>query len=78
MYTNCKYVVMETNEGQNMYLFPSRVVHKTVALNMNGNPISAGFIGYTGGEFKVRGKSESLRLSSRAYDNVLLMELLDL
>lgn len=78
MYTNCKYVVMKDGDFEQMYLFPAKVVHKTVANRMDGKPISAGFVGLTGGELAVRGKSESLRLKSRTEDNILLMELLDL
>ena len=78
MFSACKYVVMKTIDSEVMYMFSSRVVHKTVSNKMEGIPVSAGFVGRSGGELACFGKSESLRLRSRPEDNTILMELLDL
>jgi hypothetical protein len=76
MYTNCKYVVMETPEGQNMYLFPARVIHRSVSTNMKGKAVSAGFVILVDGEFFCRGRSDSLQLKSRECDVDLLRDMI--
>ena len=81
MYTSCKYVVMENNEDgikrEDIFLFRSTVVHKFVARNMRGTPVSAGFVSKNKetGELFCTGNSDSLRLSSRKEDNILLRSL---
>ena len=81
MYTSCKYVVMEVNNDGNtrhdIFLFPSSVVHKTVARKMRGTPVSAGFVSKNreNGELFCTGYSESLGLKSDKADNILLKAL---
>lgn len=80
MYTQCKYVVLEQvfdgRVKENIYVFPSNVVHRSVANGMRGNPISAGFVARgSDGKLYCRGHSESLRVGCREEDNILLRSL---
>ena len=80
MYSQCKYVVLEQefdgNIRENIYVFPSNVVHKSVAVRMKGKAVSAGFVAKDrDGRLYCRGNSESLRVGSREEDNILLRSL---
>jgi len=82
MYTQCKYVVLEQEDGdqiktrENIYVFPAHVVHKVVANRMRGTVVSAGFVKRgTKGNLFCHGRSESLGVVSREKDTMLLMEL---
>lgn len=80
MYTQCKYVVLaQEKDGitkENIYIFPSLVVHKTVANRMRGTAVGAGFIAKGGdGKLYCRGDSDSLRVGAREEDTTLLRSL---
>jgi hypothetical protein len=78
MYTNCKYVVMNNEGKEQMFLFPASVVHKFVAARMKGKPVAAGFISKNvDGSLVCRGASESLQLKHRKdKDAILLKEMI--
>ena len=80
MYTQCKYVVLQQEKDgyvrENIYIFPSTVVHKTVAKRMRGTAVAAGFVARDrDGKLYCRGNSESLRVGSREEDTTLLRSL---
>lgn len=77
MYSNCKYVVMEDDDREILYLFNNYISHKSVAQRLNGNPISAGFVhkNTRTQDLLCTGYSSSLKLQSRLEDNNLLKEL---
>jgi len=81
MYTQCKYVVLAQEKDEivkeNIYIFPSLVVHKTVAKRMRGKVVGAGFIARDKGTGKLfcRGESDSLQVKSRPEDTILLRSL---
>ncbi len=85
MFSSCKYVVLRNEEQdgndlyitENIFLFPSRIVHKSVATRMNGTPVSAGFVFMDkNGKMYCAGESSTLRLTSRAEDTILLRSMI--
>jgi len=79
MYTQCKYVVLkQTDEisSENIYIFPSSVIHKTVANRMKGVVVGAGFVSKDKtGKLFCLGASDSLGVKSRNEDTILLRSL---
>lgn len=82
MYTKCKYVVLsqkiEDDTIENIYIFPSTVIHRTVVKNMKGVCVGAGFIARTNkNKLYCVGSSDSLGIKSRGdKDTELLGKLL--
>ena len=82
MFSQCKYVVLSQVDeygcvNDNMFIFNSSVTHKTVAQNLKGKAISAGFVKKSeDGEYYCCGRSISLNISSREVDTILLELLL--
>jgi len=71
----CKYIVLQTFDGERAVIFPDSFYHDEIARSFDGHEvISAGFTGFDGdGKLVCFGESESLEIKTRGADDEVLL-----
>jgi hypothetical protein len=76
MISDAKYIIWDDGLAECAIVFNNHLTHADMALQLNINPISAGFVKFDGNEIMAFGESVSLQLKSRQEDSRIIREIL--